>query len=87
MIGNGADPFTGKKATKTTLDAIAARKAQKVISLYFTVDTDIDKLYTSVKRKGAKIVQELTQQNYGMKDFSMQDPDGYVVGVGMVSSV
>ncbi|MEX2229718.1 MAG: VOC family protein [Dehalococcoidia bacterium] len=85
MIGDGSDPFTGKKATKTTLDAVAARKAQKVVSFYFTVDTDIDKLYASVKRKGAKIVQELKQQGYGMKDFSIQDPDGYVVGVGMVS--
>lgn len=85
MISDGADPFTGKKATKTTTDAVAARKAQKVVSFYFTVDADIEKLYASVRRKGAKITQELTQQSYGMKDFSMQDPDGYSVGVGMVS--
>ena len=85
MIGDGSDPFTGKKARKTTVDAVAARKAQKVISFYFTVDTDIEKLYASVKRKGAKITQPLTQQSYGMKDFQMTDPDGYVVGIGQVS--
>lgn len=85
MIGDGVDPFTGKKATKTTLEAVAARKAPKVISFYFTVDADIAKLYSSVKRKGAKITQELIQQQYGMTDFEMQDPDGYVVGVGMVT--
>ncbi|MBM3139909.1 MAG: hypothetical protein FJZ92_06765 [Chloroflexi bacterium] len=82
MLSNGSDFMTGKRAPKATAEAIAARKAPRVVSLYFSVDSDVDKLYASVKRKGAKVAQELVNQPYGMRDFAIQDPDGYVVGVG-----
>ena len=82
MISNGGDPMKGKAPTKTVAAAISARKAQHVVDIYYRVDTDIKKLYTSVKRKGAKISQELTEQPYGMLDFAMKDPDGYTVNVG-----
>lgn len=82
MISDGGDPMAGKPPTKPVAEAIAARKAQRVVDIYYRVDTDIKKLYTSVKRKGAKISQELTEQPYGMIEFSMKDPDGYTVSVG-----
>lgn len=82
MLSDGSDVFTGKPAPKLTTEAIASRKAQRVVSLYFSIDGDIKRFYTSVKRKGAKITQELADQPYGMTDFAMRDPDGYQVGVG-----
>lgn len=82
MISNGGDMMKGKPATKPVAAAIAARKAQRVVSIYYRVDQDIKKLYSSVKRKGAKISQELVEQPYGMLEFEMKDPDGYAVGVG-----
>ena len=82
MISDGGDPMKGKPPTKLVSQAITARKAQRVVDIYFRVDTDIKKLYTSAKRKGAKISQELTEQPYGMLDFAMKDPDGYTVTVG-----
>ena len=82
MISNGGDPMKGKPPTKVVSAAIGARKAQHVVDIYYRVDTDIKKLYSSVKRKGAKISQELTEQPYGMLDFAMKDPDGYTVNVG-----
>ena len=53
-----------------------------MVSIYYRVDEDIKKLYSSVKRKGAKISQELVEQPYGMLEFELKDPDGYAVGVG-----
>lgn len=82
MISNGGDPMKGNPPTKPVAAAISARKAQRVVDLYFRVDEDIKKLYSSAKRKGAKISQELTEQPYGMLDFAMKDPDGYTVNVG-----
>ncbi len=82
MISDGGDAMKGKPPTKTVAEAISARKAQRVVDLYFRVDEDVKKLYTSAKRKGAKISQELTEQPYGMLDFAMKDPDGYTVTVG-----
>lgn len=82
MISDGGDFMKGKPATKPVAAAISARKAQRVVSIYYRVDADIKKLYSSVKRKGAKISQELVEQPYGMLEFEMKDPDGYAVGVG-----
>ncbi len=82
MITDGSDAFSGRRATKATLDAVAARKAQRVVSFYFRVEDDIDSLYRSVRRKGAKVVRPLAAQPYGMRDFMLRDPDGYDVSVG-----
>ena len=82
MISDGGDMVNGKGPNKTTAAAISARKAQHVVDVYYRVDTDIKKLYSSVKRKGAKISQELVEQPYGMLEFAMKDPDGFTVNVG-----
>ena len=82
MIGDGSDPMSGKKAPASVTSAIASRKAQKVVSFYFRVDKKIDSLFESAKRKKAKIDQPIMNMDYGMREFSMVDPDGYLVGVG-----
>ena len=82
MISDGADTTTGRKAPKAIVDAVAARKAQRVVSFYYRVDRDIDALFVSVKRKGAKVVSPIQDMPYGMREFTIHDPDGYEVGVG-----
>jgi uncharacterized glyoxalase superfamily protein PhnB len=84
MISDGSDFLTGKAPPKATQDAVSARKAQRVVSLYFWGDLDVKRAHASAKRKGAKITQDVTDQPYGMREFEMQDPDGYRVGVGSV---
>ncbi len=86
MIGDGGDAMTGKKAPANVKKAISARKAQRVVSLYLRVDSGINALYEST-RKRAKVVQPLTTQPYGMREFALQDPDGYEVGIGMEVAV
>lgn len=87
MISDGSDPMSGKKAPASVTSAIAARKAQKVVSFYFRVDKKIDALYESAKRKKAKIDQPIANMDYGVREFSMIDPDGYLVAVGQARAV
>ena len=87
MISDGSDPMSGKKAPASVTSAMAARKAQKVVSFYFRVDKKIDTLFESAKRKKVKIDQPIMNMDYGMREFSMRDPDGYLVSVGQARAV
>jgi uncharacterized glyoxalase superfamily protein PhnB len=82
MVGDGSDPMSGRKAPKATAEAMAARKAQKVVSFYYRVDKGIDDLFRSVKRKKAKVTAPVHDMDYGMREFTIRDPDGYEVSVG-----
>ncbi len=82
MIGDGGDAVSGKKPAANVSKAISARKAQRVVSLYMRVPRGIDALYEACQRKRAKVVQKIITQPYGMRDFSIRDPDGYEVGIG-----
>ncbi len=86
MIGDGGDATSGKKAPANVKKAISARNAQRVVSLYLRVPHGINALYEST-RKRAKVVQPITTQPYGMRDFSIRDPDGYEVAIGMEVAV
>ena len=81
MIGDGSDAMSDKKAPKSVTDAISARKAQRVVSLYVTVDKDVDGLYRSMKRRRVKIDSAPTSMPYGMREFHVRDPDGYEVAI------
>ncbi len=82
MIGDGSDPTSGKKAPKSVSDAISARKAQRVVSLYITVDKDVDGLHNSMKRRRVKIDSPPEDMPYGMREFRVRDPEGYEVAIG-----
>ena len=46
--------------------------------LYITLD-DVDAYYDSVRAAGAAISQELADQYWGDRTFTVTDPDGYVL--------
>ena len=50
-------------------------------ALYINCD-DADALYDEIKSAGGKFEQEPTTQPYGMRDFSIQDPNGYLLIFG-----
>jgi PhnB protein len=56
------------------------------IALYTTVDEtkDIDALFAHAKSAGASVIQEPTDQFWGHRDWSVSDPDGYIVSVSKV---
>jgi uncharacterized glyoxalase superfamily protein PhnB len=82
MVGDGSNPMSGRKVPKAIAEALAARKAQKVVSFYYRVDKGIDDLFRSVRRKKAKVVLPIQDMDYGMREFTIRDPDGYEVSVG-----
>jgi catechol 2,3-dioxygenase-like lactoylglutathione lyase family enzyme len=42
----------------------------------------IEKLFEEFKSRGAAFNRELSLNEYGMKQFSIVDPDGYTIGFG-----
>jgi len=49
--------------------------------VFFWVN-DVDALHREVEGKGATIVYAPVIQPYGMKEFAVRDPNGYVLGFG-----
>ena len=43
---------------------------------------NIEKVYSELKEKGAIITNPLNERDYGMRDFDIQDPDGYIIAFG-----
>ena len=50
--------------------------------IYFFV-SDIDLLYTNLIDKGVTIKTPIGTRDYGMRDFDIVDPDGYILSFGM----
>lgn len=50
-------------------------------SIYIAVD-DPDALYERAKRNGATIARELSDQDYGSREFSARDPEGVTWSFG-----
>ena len=50
-------------------------------NVYFWVD-DVDALFAEFKQRGAKIDYELHDKPYDVREFGVQDLDGYDIGFG-----
>ena len=50
------------------------------VLLYFDLgEQDIDKYYKDVKGAGAKIIEAVQDQFWGDRNFTVEDPDGYIL--------
>ena len=47
------------------------------VNLYMQIDGDIDEYYKELKDKGVKIVVDIKDEPYGIRDFTVEDIDGY----------
>jgi len=47
------------------------------VNLYMQIDGDIDKYYNELKDKNVKIVVDIKDEPYGIRDFTIEDIDGY----------
>jgi|SRR5690349_21168600 len=52
-----------------------------MFDVYFWPD-DVDGLHAEFKDRGANIIQEPTNQPYGLREFRVQDPDGHILAFG-----
>ena len=50
------------------------------LTFYLTID-DVENLYLDIKNK-VKIIKEIETKFYGMKEFYIQDCNGYILGFG-----
>ncbi len=53
----------------------------KMWNVYFWVD-DVEAIYAELTARGATIDYELCDQPYGVKEFGVQDLDGYDIAFG-----
>jgi catechol 2,3-dioxygenase-like lactoylglutathione lyase family enzyme len=91
-VGAGAQPgvgivltnyLNGSPADNDTLAALIAKGALN--GVHFHSD-DLDASFESVRKAGAEIVQEPTEQPWGAKDFAVRDPSGNMVRVDQAPS-
>ena len=47
------------------------------VNLYMQIDGDIDEYYNELKGKGVKIAVAIKDEPYGIRDFSIEDINGY----------
>jgi uncharacterized glyoxalase superfamily protein PhnB len=47
------------------------------VNLHMQIDGDIDEYYQELKKKGVKIVVDIKDEPYGIRDFTIEDVDGY----------
>ena len=47
------------------------------VNLYLEIDGDIDEYYEKVKKRGVNIVVDIKDEPFGVRDFTIEDPNGY----------
>ncbi|MFN0194766.1 MAG: VOC family protein [Aestuariivirga sp.] len=84
-FGNGMVMLASKLKTDMELDRAARGPAAAGLgntpSVYVVV-ADADVVYAKVKAVGAGIAMEIRDEDYGGRDFSCHDPEGYLWSFG-----
>ena len=47
------------------------------VNMYMQIDGDIDEYYNELNNKGGNIVVDIKDEPYGIRDFTVEDIDGY----------
>lgn len=47
------------------------------VNMYLQIDGDIDDYYNELKNRGVKIAVDIKDEAFGIRDFTIKDPDGY----------
>jgi uncharacterized glyoxalase superfamily protein PhnB len=55
------------------------------VNLYMAIDGDIDEYYQELKKKGVRIAVDIKDELYGIRDFTVEDVDGYKLTFNQVS--
>jgi uncharacterized glyoxalase superfamily protein PhnB len=66
------------KCSPKTLADRAHRKQNEHLDVYVGVQ-GIETLFEELKSKGAQIIRSLEDRPWACKDFSIEDPDGYIL--------
>lgn len=55
------------------------------VNLYMQIDGNIDEYYNLLKNKGVKVVADIKDEPFGIRDFTIEDIDGYKLTFNQVS--
>ena len=55
------------------------------VNIYMQIDGDIDEYYNELKKEGVKIADDIKDEPYGIRDFTVEDIDGYKLTFNQVS--
>jgi len=55
------------------------------VNLYMQIDGDIDEYYSELKNKGVEIVVDIKDEPFGIRDFTVEDINGYKLTFNQVS--
>ena len=55
------------------------------VNMYMQIDGDIDEYYNELKNKGVKVVVDIKDEPYGIRDFTVEDINGYKLTFNQVS--
>jgi len=55
------------------------------VNLYMQIDGDIDEYYNELKNRGVKVVADIKDEPYGIRDFTVEDMNGYKLTFNQVS--
>jgi uncharacterized glyoxalase superfamily protein PhnB len=55
------------------------------VNLYLQIDGDIDEYYAELKKRGVRIAVDIKDEPYGIRDFTVEDVDGYRLTFNTVS--
>ena len=55
------------------------------VNIYMQIDGDIDEYYNELKSKDVKIAVDIKDEPYGIRDFTVEDIDGYKLTFNQVS--
>ncbi len=55
------------------------------VNLYLQIDGDIDEYHNELRNKGVKVVADIKDEPFGIRDFTVEDIDGYKLTFNQVS--
>jgi len=55
------------------------------VNLYMQIDGDIDEYYQELKKRGVKIAVDIANEPYGIRDFTVEDINGYQLTFNQLS--
>ena len=73
----GADPGVTEGEKQTIVEMMAKGTYGSLL----LATSDLDKTFDEIQAKGADIVQEPTQQDYGVRDCALRDPAGNMIRI------
>ena len=56
------------------------------VNLYMQIDGDIDEYYGELKKRGVRLVEDIKDEPFGIRDFTIEDIDGYRLTFNQISA-